>query len=206
VTSTDEGSAVDRSGRPTAEAPPFRRLQETVIHEGHVVTLTVAQVQTPSGVVLEREIVHHPGAVAVVALLDSDRGLEAVLVRQYRAAVDQLLLEIPAGKRDVVGEDPMVAAARELQEEVGLAATELVHLSGFHNSPGFCDEFLDVYLAMHPVVVADDRQGVEEEAMTIERVPLSEVPAMIADGRLTDAKSIIGLLMAIRHLDSVQGR
>jgi ADP-ribose pyrophosphatase len=179
----------------------FRRLAETVIHKGHVVTLSVAQVATPSGSVLEREIVHHPGAVAVVAVLEGDRGPEAVLVRQYRAAVDQLLLEIPAGKRDVEGEDPMVAAARELQEEVGLQATELVHLAGFHNSPGFCDEFLDVYLAMHPVDVADDRQGVEEEAMTIERVPLAEVPAMIADGRLTDAKSIIGLLMAIRHLD-----
>jgi ADP-ribose pyrophosphatase len=179
----------------------FRRLEEKVIHKGHVVTLSVAQVATPSGAVLEREIVHHPGAVAVVAVVGSDRGHEAVLVRQYRAAVDQLLLEIPAGKRDVEGEDPMVAAARELQEEVGLEATELVHLAGFHNSPGFCDEFLDVYLAMHPVGVADDRQGVEEEAMTIERVPLAEVPAMIADGRLTDAKSIIGLLMAIRHLD-----
>jgi ADP-ribose pyrophosphatase len=183
------------------EGTGFRRLEERVIHEGHVVTLSVAQVATPSGAVLEREIVHHPGAVAVVAVLESDHGDEAVLVRQYRAAVDQLLLEIPAGKRDVEGEDPMVAAARELQEEVGLEATELVHLAGFHNSPGFCDEFLDVYLAMHPVVVADDRQGVEEEAMTIERVPLAEVPAMIADGRLTDAKSIIGLLMAIRHLD-----
>ena len=181
--------------------PPFRRLEETVIHAGHVVTLSVARVASPSGAVLEREIVHHPGAVAVVALLEGHNGYEAVLVRQYRAAVDQLVLEIPAGKRDVAGEDPKVAAARELQEEVGMSATELVHLAGFHNSPGFCDEFLDVYLAMHPVVVSDDRQGVEEEAMTIERVPLSEVPAMIADGRLTDAKSIIGLLMAIRHVD-----
>ena len=179
----------------------FRRLEETVIHKGHVVTLSVAEVVTPSGAVLEREIVHHPGAVAVVAVMESDHGHEAVLVRQYRAAVDGLVLEIPAGKRDVADEDPMVAAARELQEEVGLEATDLVHLAGFHNSPGFCDEFLDVYLAMHPTVVADDRQGVEEEAMTIERVPLADVPAMIADGRLTDAKSIIGLLMAIRHLD-----
>jgi ADP-ribose pyrophosphatase len=183
------------------EETGFRRLDETVIHEGHVVTLSVAKIVTPSGAVLEREIVHHPGAVAVVAVLESDHGHEAVLVRQYRAAVDGLVLEIPAGKRDIQDEDPMVAAARELQEEVGLESHELVHLAGFHNTPGFCDEFLDVYLALHPVVVPDARQGVEEEAMTIERVPLAEVPAMIADGRLSDAKSIIGLLMAIRHLD-----
>ena len=191
---------------PAGEETGFRRLDETVIHEGHVVTLSVAKIVTPSGAVLEREIVHHPGAVAVVAVLESDHGHEAVLVRQYRAAVDGLVLEIPAGKRDVEHEDPMVAAARELQEEVGLASDELVHLAGFHNTPGFCDEFLDVYLALHPVVVADNRQGVEEEAMTIERVPLSEVPAMIADGRLSDAKSIIGLLMAIRHLDREASR
>jgi ADP-ribose pyrophosphatase len=100
----------------------------------------------------------------------------------------------------------MVAAARELQEEVGLSATaELEQLAGFHNSPGFCDEFLLVYLARNPVEVADDRQGDEEEAMTVERVPLADVPAMIADGRITDAKTIIGLLLTIRRLDEEAG-
>lgn len=189
---------------PDPGEPPrggFRRISEEVVNRGPVVTLAVAKVETPSGRVLDREIVHHPGAVAVVPVLPGPSGPEAVMVRQYRAPLDDLVLEIPAGKRDVAGEDPMVTAARELREEVGLAAGELHHLAGFHNSPGFCDEFLDVYLSVGPTPVADERQGEEELAMTIERVPLSAVPAMISDGRLTDAKSIIGLLLAIAHLE-----
>lgn len=158
--------------------------------------MAVADVVTPDGATVEREIVHHPGAVAVVAAVEGRAGVEVVLVRQYRAALDALVLELPAGTRDVDGEDPADTARRELQEEAGLDAPLLEHLVGFHNSPGFCDEFLDVYLAREPRVVDHDRQGAEELAMTVLRVPMSEAIAMIGDGRITDAKTIIGLLLA----------
>lgn len=178
----------------------FRRIGERLLYQGRKLTLVMAAVTTPDGDTVEREIVHHPGAVAVVAVVDGAEGPEVVLVRQYRAALDALLLELPAGTRDVEGEDPRDTAVRELREEVGLEASGLEHLVGFHNSPGFCDELLDVYLTRSPGDVAHERQGAEEHAMTVERVPLAAVPAMIADGRITDAKTIIGLLLARDHL------
>ena len=144
----------------------------------------------------ERDLVHHPGAVSVVPV-DGD---EAVLVRQYRAAVDLEVLEIPAGKRDVAGEPPEVTAHRELAEEVGLAARSLVKLAEFYNSIGFSDELSHVFLATDLSEVADDRQGEEEQHLTVERIRLDEVPALIAARQLVDAKTVIGLLLAREHL------
>lgn len=172
----------------------FEQLGEDVIHVGPVFSVSVGRVRTPTGGTVVREYVRHPGAVMVVPVIDG----EAVMVRQYRAAIDRYLLEIPAGKRDVEGEDPRETAARELQEEVGLTASELTLLSNFYNTPGFSDEYSYCYLATGCVEVAADRQGSEEEHMTIERVALSRVPELIATGELDDAKSIIGLLLA-RH-------
>lgn len=146
----------------------------------------------------------HPGAVSVVPVLNTSDGPVAVLVRQFRAAIDADLLEIPAGKRDVEGEAPELTARRELAEEVGLQAGRLVPLAQYYNSPGFTDELSHSFLALDLTPVPDERQGLEEEHMTIERVPLADVAPMIADGRLVDAKSIIGLLLAIAHLDGLQ--
>lgn len=174
----------------------FEPIAETLVRTGPVVTLYEGRFRAPDGTEVTREILRHPGAVSVVPLIDG----EAVLVRQYRAAIDKDLLEIPAGKRDVPGEAPEVTAARELKEEVGLAAGSLELLSSFYNTPGFCDEFSYVYLATDCVAVADDRQGVEEEHMTIERVPLDDVPTMVASGELDDAKTIIGLMLAYHRL------
>ena len=110
------------------------------------------------------------------------------------------MLELPAGKRDVPGEDPALTAARELREEVGLEAASLELLSSFFNTPGFCDEYTYLYLGTGCTEVPSDRQGVEEEHMTIERVPLESVPSLIADGTIDDGKSIIGLLLARQAL------
>lgn len=172
----------------------FRHLDDTVVHEGHVITLSRSRFEAPDGTVFERDVVRHPGAVSVVPLLD-DGGV--VLVRQYRAAIDAMVLEIPAGKRDVPGEDPAVTAARELAEEVGYAADRLELLASFHNSVGFSNEFGHVYLGtgLHPVPM--DRQGIEEAFMEVVVVPLSDTPAMIAAGELTDAKTVIGLTLAV---------
>jgi ADP-ribose pyrophosphatase len=174
----------------------FRRTREVLLHEGHVISLGVVDVATPAGEVVQREVVHHPGAVSVVALTDAD---EVILVRQYRAALDTELWEIPAGKLDVVGEEPITTAARELEEEAGLRADALELLATFHNSPGFCDEHAWVYLATGLHDVPHDRQGVEEEHLVVERVPLTEALDRIARHEITDAKTIIGLLALDRR-------
>ncbi len=100
----------------------------------------------------------------------------------------------------MVGEDLEACAARELEEEVGLRATTLEPLATFRNSAGFCDERSHVYLATGLVATQTDLQGVEEAHMTVEHVSLHDVPAMIADGRLTDAKTMIGLTLTRARL------
>jgi ADP-ribose pyrophosphatase len=175
----------------------FRPDGERLIHAGKVVSFSVGRFTAPDGTSFERDIVRHPGAVSVVPLLDDGR---IVLVRQYRAAVDEHLLEIPAGKRDVADEPPEVTAGRELEEEVGLRAGSLELLAEFLNSPGFSDERSFVYLATGLTEGTLDLQGIEEQEMSVEHVSIDEIPAMIAERRLTDAKTIIGLTLALRRL------
>ena len=178
-------------------ADGFAKGPERTIHAGHVVTLAVGTFTSPEGEAFEREIIHHPGAVSVVPMVD-DR--TAMLVRQYRAALDADRLGLPAGKRDVADEPPEVTAARELAEEIGRRPGRLELLAEFHNSPGFCDEHSFVYLGTELTEVPQDTQGIEEQHLTLEPVVLDDVPAMIADGALRDAKTIIGLLLALRRL------
>jgi ADP-ribose pyrophosphatase len=169
----------------------FRRVGETEHYRGSLISVATGTFEDPDGSTFERDVVHHPGAVSVVAV-DGD---EVVLVRQYRAAVDAELLEIPAGKRDKEGEDPDAVARRELEEEVGLRAGRLELLAEFFNSPGFCDEHSFVYAATALEPCETDVQSVEEHHMTIERVPLADVDRLIATGELRDAKTIIGLCL-----------
>jgi ADP-ribose pyrophosphatase len=124
-----------------------------------------------------------------------------LMVRQYRVATGGVLLELPAGKRDVEGEPPATTAARELEEEIGVRAGALQLLCEFYNSPGFTDEYSYVFLATHLVPTARTAVSAEEAAMTVERVPIDAADALIADGSLVDAKSIIGVLTARAHLD-----
>jgi 8-oxo-dGTP pyrophosphatase MutT (NUDIX family) len=157
----------------------------------------VGTFESPDGTHFERDVIRHPGAVTVVPLTDDDHVL---LVRQYRAAVDAEVLEIPAGKRDVPGEATEVTAARELEEEVGRRAGRIELLGRFYNSPGFCDELSWSYLARDLTEVGNDLQGVEEQYLTVESVALTDIDAMIAEGAIVDAKTIIGLTLALRRL------
>jgi ADP-ribose pyrophosphatase len=175
----------------------FRAEGERPVHEGHIISVAVGSFRAPDGTVFERDIVHHPGAVSVVPLLDDGT---VVLVRQYRAALGHELLEIPAGKRDVHGEAPELTAQRELIEEVGWRAGRLVKLAEFYNSPGFSDEYSHLFLGLDLEPAERDLQGIEEQHLTIEHVRLEDVPALIADGTLVDAKTIIGLSLTLaRH-------
>jgi ADP-ribose pyrophosphatase len=173
----------------------FRRLDESELYRGTVVTVARGRFQAPDGSTFERDVVHHPGAVAVVPVIRPQSG-EVVLVRQYRAPVDRHLLELPAGKRDVTAEPPADTARRELIEEVGLRAGRLELLAEFYNSPGFCDEHSFVYLALDLSPADKDAQGIEEQHMTLELIELDDVPALIRSGAIIDAKTIIGLTLA----------
>jgi len=142
-------------------------------------------------------VIRHPGAVALAAVTDDD---SVVLVRQYRPALDRWILEVPAGTCDVAGEAAEVTSHRELAEEVGYAADRLELLTRCAITPGFCDELSSVYLAtgLHPVPV--DRQGVEERFMRVEHVPLNRFDAMVDDGTIIDATTILGVGLARRRL------
>lgn len=181
---------------PADGSPDFRFLGEDVRFRGWRISLTEARFRAPDGSVFTRDIVRHPGAVAVVPVTD---GGDVLLVRQYRGAVDRHLLEIPAGTRDVEGEPPAETARRELLEEVGVDARHMRFLATMFNSPGFCDEETYLYLATGLDPGATARHGVEEEHMEVESVPLTDVDRLVAAGELIDGQTILGLLLA-RHV------
>lgn len=180
-------------------SPPFRKVGESERFAGSLFRVTSVQFEGPDGDHFERDIVHHPGAVVVVPLTDDGK---VIMVRQFRAAIAGDLLEIPAGKRDVQGEATEVTAARELAEEIGRRAGRLDLLARFYNSPGFTDEFTYLYLARDLQEVPLDRQGHEEQQMTVEEVSLADIPALIASGDIVDAKTIIGTALAREYISA----
>jgi ADP-ribose pyrophosphatase len=175
----------------------FEMVGEQIMYEGWVLRMTRATFRDPDGAIFERDLVRHPGAVAVVAVTDTDA---VVLVRQYRPALDQWLLEIPAGTCDVDGEPDLAVAQRELAEEAGYAASRLTLLTRCAITPGFCDELSAVYLATGLTPVALDRQGTEERYMEVEEVPLVGFDALVDDGAVIDATTILGVGLAMRRL------
>jgi ADP-ribose pyrophosphatase len=175
----------------------FRQTGEEVRYAGPFLTVVGATYETPEGETFQREFLRHKGAVAVVPVVDG----EVVLVRQFRAATGRDLLEIPAGLLDVEGEDREAAAARELEEEVGLRVTApLEHLVDYFPSAGMADHQVWIYLATSTEQCDARPQGIEEQGMTIERVPLGEVDRLVASGEVSDGKTIVGLLLARQRL------
>jgi ADP-ribose pyrophosphatase len=173
---------------------PERTLHSERIYEGRIINLRVDTVELPSGKKTRREIVEHAGCTAIVAI---DSGNNVLLVRQYRKAVERMLLEIPAGGIEP-GEKPLDGARRELGEETGFSAEKWEELSCFYTSPGFCMEYMYLYLAtdLKPV----ERDADDDENIELVRVPLKKTPELIASGEVCDAKSIAGLLMALRKV------
>lgn len=166
----------------------FRALGEEEIYRGYAIRVALGRFAAPDGHEFTRDLVHHPGAVAVVPYHDDG---SVTLVRQYRPAIDDRLLEIPAGIRDVAGEPLATTVARELAEEVGLAAGRIEHLVTVHNAVGHSDEQIHIFVATDLREVTASAQGPEEEAMAIERHPLVELGAMVRRGEITDAKTVI---------------
>jgi ADP-ribose pyrophosphatase len=180
------------------DASGFRHLGDEEVAQLQRLRVVTARFAAPDGGEFTRDVTRNLGVVAVVPLLDD--GETVLVVRQYRGPIDALLLEIPAGLRDVEGEASEVCARRELVEEVGRTATDLTVLATMHPAAGFTDQVVTIYLATGLAEVPLDRQGPEEEHMTIEELSLHDVPALIASGTLTDAKTMVGLLTAREHL------
>jgi 8-oxo-dGTP pyrophosphatase MutT (NUDIX family) len=165
----------------------FERVGTEEVWNGRIASVRVDRFRHADGEVVDREIVGHPGAVAVVA----HDGEKLWLVRQPREAVgDPALLELPAGKLDEEGEDALATAKRELAEEIGKGARTWVRLTTFWASPGFSDEQIHVYLATD--LYDEHAQAEELERIEVETVPLSELDSVIRAN--TDAKTLIGLL------------
>ena len=168
-----------------------RTLESRRIYEGRVISLRIDKVLLPSGRQTKREVVEHGDCVAIIAL---DPDGDVVLVKQFRQAAGKALLEIPAGNVDR-GESPEQAAIRELGEETSLEAGKLKRLLGFYTSPGYSSEYLHLCLA------TDLKHGtlspMEDESIEVVRVPLSDIPRLIASGEICDGKSIAGLLAFI---------
>jgi 8-oxo-dGTP pyrophosphatase MutT (NUDIX family) len=165
----------------------FERIGSETAWEGRFAAVRVERFRYDDGQEAEREIVTHPGAVAVV-VHDGER---LFLVRQPREAVDeQALLELPAGKLDEEGEQPLDTARRELAEEIGKGARSWEHLTSFYTSPGFADEQCHVFLATE---LYDEWAEVDEgERIEIVEVPLTDLDDVIAGCR--DSKTLVGLL------------
>ena len=149
----------------------------------------------PDGRPFEREIVRHPGAVCIVPVEDDG---SVLMIRQFRGALNRVILEIPAGKLDVPGEPLEDCARRELVEEVGRVAGRFSEIGTFYNSPGFNDELTTCFLAEELSPVERATQGIEEHFMTLEHVPLAGVWDLVESGELVDAKTIIGCALALR--------
>ena len=165
----------------------MERIGSETVWEGRIATVRRDRFRYDDGEEAEREVVAHPGAVAVVA----HDGERLFLVRQPREAVgDPGLLELPAGKLDEDGEEPLDTAKRELAEEIGKGARSWAHLTSFYTSPGFADEECHVYLATD--LYDESAEADENERIEIVEVPLAELDGVIEECR--DAKSLVGLL------------
>ncbi len=181
----------------------FRHRSDRLVHQGHVWHVVVAEFDAPDGSTFERDIVRSPGAVGVVPVIfDAEGQPSVVLVSQFRPPYERALVEIPAGMRDVEGEPAEETGRRELIEEAGLRATEMVHLIDMLPSPGMTDSVCSIFMATGCEPVPHDRHGPEEESMELLHVPLDDALAMIDRGEITDAKSVCGLLTAHRRLNA----
>ena len=186
-----------------AAAHDFAVTSSREAYQGKILRLRVDEVRMPGGEVAVREVIEHPGAVAVVAL---DPAGDVVLIRQYRHPVGAWLVELPAGLLDVPGEPAYQTAIRELADETGLRARTWHTLVDLRTSPGLSEEAVRVYLArdLSPVSDADRHVGTEEETdLGVHRVPLEEAVASVFTGNIENSLAVAGLLAAAYARDRV---
>ena len=180
--------------------PEDRQLREDVLFEedvyiGKLLHVMRRTVQLPNGRTTTREMIHHPGAAAMVVIDSENR---VVFERQWRSPMDAAFWEIPAGKIDS-GENPFDTARRELREETGITASKWVELGTIHNAIGYSDEHIVIYLAKG-TIVGGSRELDDNEFIDVHKIPFDEALRMTRDGRITDVKTIIGLNWAEQYL------
>ncbi|USK83926.1 NUDIX domain-containing protein [Peribacillus asahii] len=162
-----------------------KTLSSQKIFTGKVISLQVDDVELPNGKTSKREIIKHPGAVAVIAITDDGK---IVMVEQYRKAMERSLVEIPAGKLEP-GEEPLKTAERELEEETGYVCERLEHVISFYTSPGFADELVHVYVA-HQLSKKEDAASLDEdEFVEVIELTLEEAQQYIEEEKIYDAKT-----------------
>ena len=163
------------------------------VHAGSILALDLDDVEEPGGVLALREVVRHPGSVAVLPVHDDG---SVVLIRQYRHPAGELLWELPAGRLEP-GEDPAAAARRELEEEAGLASAAVEPLAAFFTTPGFCDEYLHLFRATALTPVPPRPEA--DERIEARRFTLAELDQLRREGGLRDAKTLLALLFEQRR-------
>ena len=168
--------------------------QETVF-DGLLIHVDHMKVTLPNGNTATREIVCHKGGAAIIPI---DENENIYMVRQHRVAVDEITLEIPAGKLEAYGDDPYESAVRELEEETGLRAENVELLTSAIPTPGYCRELLSIYMATGLSQHEDHLD--EDEFLHVVKIPLKEAVARVMSGEFRDAKTIIGILMAWQKL------
>jgi len=164
------------------------------VYDGRIVNVDIERIRLPNQLEIDLELIRHPGAAAVVACTAS----EVVLIRQYRFAAGGYIWEIPAGTLNP-GEAPEACALRELREEAGLKADEIIPLGHILTTPGFCDERIHIYLA-RGLHAAATKHDLDEVITEVRHVEWDSVFAMIQEGEITDAKTLVGLYKASRWL------
>ena len=171
-----------------------KRIDGEVKYSGVIVQVELDDVELHNGAKAKREVVKHPGGVTVLPV-DSDGN--CYMVRQYRYPIGRMMLEAPAGKLEY-GEDHRECAVRELSEETGFTADELIYLGGFYTSPGFSTECLHVYMALG--LHAGESHPDENEFLNVEKISLADLSQMVMDGQIQDGKTVIAVLKAEKIL------
>ncbi|BDH61327.1 ADP-ribose diphosphatase [Lysinibacillus sp. PLM2] len=160
------------------------------IYEGKVVSLKIDDVILPNGKEAKREIINHPGAVAIIAITDEGK---LVLVEQYRKALERSIIEIPAGKLEK-GEAPEQTARRELEEETGYGCQNLTYVQSFATSPGFADEIIHIFVATDLYQIEEKAALDEDEFVSLMEVTVEEAEKMVKDQHIFDAKTAFAVL------------
>ncbi len=173
-----------------------KTLSKDYKYRGKIINMRLDQALLPNGATAIREVVEHPGGVCVIPI---DRDGTVSLVRQFRYPYMEEILEIPAGKREKNGEEPLECGKRELKEEVGAEASQFYELGRLYPTPGYCDEVIYMYAATH--LSYGEQCPDEDEFLDVVRLPLETVVDMVISGEITDAKTQAAVLKAKMLID-----
>lgn len=171
-----------------------KTMKSEKIYEGKILSVRVDTVELPDKKYSKREIVEHPGGVAIVPITNEK---EIVFVKQYRKAAETALLEIPAGKLEI-NEQPIECAIRELKEETGFETKKMEYILDYFSSPGFTNEKIHIFIATG--VIYGEATPEEDEYIDIVKVAIDDAMNMISNGTIKDGKTIIGIFMAYKRM------